>query len=313
VIRSTQKGESHGGVYLVDLQAETYNQLVDWNSIAIDWEGRGGDRGLRGIAFYKDYIFIAASDEVFVFDQQFQRIDSFQNRYLKHCHEITIDGDKLYCTSTGFDAILVFDLLKNKFTAGYHITKGAPGFFYNLFHSNKEFTLHTFDPNELNGPTLTKKWHINTVFVKEGKIHLSATSIANLLYIENDKILPHISIPKGTHNVTIFEEGILFNDTMSDQVILLDKKGDLKTKWEIKSYAEEDLLMSDIPEDFARQRFGRGLSTFKDKYIIGGSSPATISVYDLSTGGQAIKTINLSMDIRNAIHGLAVWPFDSNQ
>ncbi len=142
---------------------------------------------------------------------------------------------------------------------------------------------------------------------------MSATSIANLLYIENDKILPHISIPKGTHNVTIFEEGILFNDTMSDQVILLDKKGDLKTKWEIKSYAEEDLLMSDIPEDFARQRFGRGLSTFKDKYIIGGSSPATISVYDLSTGGQAIKTINLSMDIRNAIHGLAVWPFDSNQ
>ena len=42
--------------------------------------------------------------------------------------------------------------------------------------------------------------------------------------------------------------------------------------------------------------------------IAGGSSPATVSVYDLNTF-QTLKTINLTMDVRNTIHGLEVWPF----
>jgi hypothetical protein len=42
--------------------------------------------------------------------------------------------------------------------------------------------------------------------------------------------------------------------------------------------------------------------------IAGGSSPATVSVYDLNNS-KTLKTINLTMDVRNTIHGLEVWPF----
>ena len=143
VIRSAHQGESHGGVYLVDMEAGTYDQVVDWNDMSINWQGRGADRGLRGIAFYNGLIYLAASDEIFVYDQQFKLIESFKNRYLQHCHEICIAGDTLYLSSTGFDSVLVFDLLSKKFVHAYCIrAKDAQG----------QFSFNLFDPNTEQGP-----------------------------------------------------------------------------------------------------------------------------------------------------------------
>ena len=51
VVRGSQQGESHGGVYLADFAAQEVTQVVDWNTDEIDWQGRGWDSGLRGIAF----------------------------------------------------------------------------------------------------------------------------------------------------------------------------------------------------------------------------------------------------------------------
>ena len=42
VVRSTHQGESHGGVYLIDLNSGQYDQVIDWNDDSINWEGRGG-------------------------------------------------------------------------------------------------------------------------------------------------------------------------------------------------------------------------------------------------------------------------------
>ena len=39
-------------------------------------------------------------------------------------------------------------------------------------------------------------------------------------------------------------------------------------------------------------------------------SPSTITLHNLSTM-QTTTSINLSMDVRNAIHGLEVWPYES--
>ena len=60
VVRGSQQGESHGGVFTVDFEKQEGAQHVDWNTDAIDWDGRGADRGLRGIAFDGDEIYIAA-------------------------------------------------------------------------------------------------------------------------------------------------------------------------------------------------------------------------------------------------------------
>jgi hypothetical protein len=58
----------------------------------------------------------------------------------------------------------------------------------------------------------------------------------------------------------------------------------------------------------ARQGFGRGLCLINDRIVAAGSSPSTISLHDLEDS-KTLLSVNLSMDIRNAIHGLAIWPF----
>lgn len=107
VIRSTKRGDSHGGIYLIDLEKDIVKQVIDWNDELIDWDGRGGERGLRGIAFYEDMIIIAASNKILFFDQNFKMIKYFSNKYLKSCHERYIKDKFLYLSSTGFDSILI--------------------------------------------------------------------------------------------------------------------------------------------------------------------------------------------------------------
>ena len=58
----------------------------------------------------------------------------------------------------------------------------------------------------------------------------------------------------------------------------------------------------------ARQGFARGLAELSDSLVAGGSSPSTVSVYDLPRN-ERLLSVNLTMDVRNAIHGLEVWPY----
>ncbi len=76
----------------------------------------------------------------------------------------------------------------------------------------------------------------------------------------------------------------------------------------VERYDERKLSNSSLPKDHARQAFGRGLCDLGGGLIAGGSSPATVTVYDLNTSS-VVKSINLTMDVRNAVHGLEVWPF----
>lgn len=60
----------------MDLEAQDFQQILDWNDRRVDWEGRSGDRGLRGIAFHGRKVHLAASDEIFVCDKGFQLLES---------------------------------------------------------------------------------------------------------------------------------------------------------------------------------------------------------------------------------------------
>ena len=104
VVRGSQQGESHGGVFTVDFETQECVQHIDWDTGEIDFEGRGADRGLRGVAFEGEDIYIAASDELFCYDQDFKIKRSFRNRYLKHCHEICRMDRTVFLSSTGFDS-----------------------------------------------------------------------------------------------------------------------------------------------------------------------------------------------------------------
>jgi hypothetical protein len=301
VVRGSQQGESHGGVFTVDFEIQDGAQHVDWNTDAIDWEGRGADRGLRGITFDGDNIYIAASDELFVYDRDFNMLRSYKNRYLKHCHEICRVENRIFLTSTGFDSLLAFNLESRKFDWGFQLQKP-----YN------DWSGFAFDPQSESGPRPVNDLHINMVYMDTTGIYVSGLRTNALLHI-NDRmeVSAVCNLPGGTHNARPWKGGVIFNDTASDCVRYVGRDGAEKA-YQIHSYDEADIVFAGVDDSkVARQAFGRGLCPIDDRFIAAGSSPSTITLYDTEMN-QKVGFVNLSMDIRNAIHGLEVWPFDDD-
>lgn len=298
VVRGSQQGESHGGVYLIDFANQEIIQTVDWNKGDIDFTGRGWDRGLRGIAFYEDDIYIAASDELFVYDQKFRIRHSFRSPYLKHCHEIAVRDHLLLLTSTGFDSLLVFDLERRRFIRGIWLARTESG-----------WESKVYDPNTDNGPSFDNQLHINSITCNKDGVFVSGLRIGALLQIGGDQQpLQVCSLPEGIHNAQPYRDGVVFNDTGSDAVRFVGRDGS-EAAFRVQTYDPEEIEFAGIDDSkIARQGFGRGLCSLGDSLLIGGSSPSTVSVYDVDAG-QRVAAVNLSMDIRNAIHGLEVWPF----
>ena len=297
VVRGSRQGESHGGVYLIDLDERQVAQTIDWNTTGIDWQGRGWDRGMRGIAFDDDKVFIAASDELFVYTPDFRQIASFRSPYLKHCHEIARHERRLYLTSTGHDAIIGFDLDKMEFCWGLHITK-----------VENEFVGRPFHPGGTQGPPPDNKLHLNNVTCADNGMFISGLRSGGLLNFSGREIRMFVSLPQGSHNARPYKDGVLFNDTESDAVRFVSQ--DKQRVFKVPRYPDAELTHTDLDDArIARQAFGRGLCIVDDEVIAAGSSPSTITLHDLGSMKTTLS-INLTLDVRNAIHGLEVWPFD---
>ena len=298
VVRGSQQGESHGGIYTVDFANRSGELHVDWNTSEIDFEGRGADRGLRGIAFDGDDIYVAASDELFCYDRDFKVKKSFKNHYLKHCHEIIRKDRHLFLTSTGFDSILAFNLDTQNYEWGFRLTR-----------SYEQWGGYTFDPRTGSGPAAVNDFHINTVHVDDSGIFVSGLHTRACLHLDKDWVVSeYCSLPAGTHNARPWKGGILFNDTKSDAVRHVSRDGQ-QSAFKIKTYPENDIRFSGVDDTkVARQGFGRGLCVVNDRLIAAGSSPSTITIYDIQAG-EIVGSVNLTMDIRNAIHGLELLPW----
>ncbi len=298
VVRGSEQGQSHGGVYTIDFSRQEVLQHIDWNSSNIDFSGRGWDRGLRGIEFGAETIYIAASDELFCYNRNFELITSFRCRYLKHCHEISRLDDTILLTSTGFDSLLAFDIKQRRFSWGLQVS-----------FDGLDWHGQVFDPASDTGPAPSNEQHLNMVKASSRGIFFSGLKTRALLALEKDMSVTEIcSLPLGTHNAQPFQDGILFNDTESNAVRYVSRNGEERA-WPVPEYPEEALENRNLGDArIARQRFGRGLCVVDDFLVAAGSSPSTITLYNLATGQQE-ASVNLSMDIRNAIHGLELWPF----
>jgi hypothetical protein len=299
VVRGSHQGESHGGVYLIDLEAREARQMLDWNTTGIDWQGRGWDRGLRGIAFDGQTVYIAASDELFAYTPDFRRIGSWRNPYLKHCHEIAVWERRLFLASTGFDSVLGFDLDRREFSWAMH-----------LVPQQFRFQGRAFDPRKDDGPLMLNKLHVNNVHCTPGGMYLSGLKTGGMLLFNGREIQMAVELPPGTHNARPFRDGVLFNDTEAN-LLRYAARGDGREDRALRvpTYPAESLLNRDLDQSqLARQGFARGLAVLSDTLVAGGSSPSTISLYDLAKN-ERVLAVNLTMDVRNAIHGLEVWPY----
>jgi hypothetical protein len=298
VVRGSQQGDSHGGVFLLDVRNQDVLQVLDWNTMDIDWRGRGADRGLRGIAFHDETVFIAASDELLAYDSDFQLRGSWRSPYLKHCHEICVYEGQVFMTSTGYDSVLAFDIGKQRFQWAMHVeTDGL------RFHGR------VYDPDGEDGPLQLNKLHINSITAGDAGMYLAGLKTGGMLHFNGKAINMSANLPADTHNAQPFEDGVLFNDTAANVLRFASRDHTKDRAFPVPVFAQDKLTGTDFDDSrIARPSFGRGLCVVGERVVAAGSSPSTIALHDLDSGKTAM-TVTLSSDVRNAIHGLEVWPF----
>lgn len=299
VIRGSQQGESHGGVFLVDLDQRSVVQTIDWNTTNIDWQGRGWDRGLRGIAFDGELVYITASDELFAYNSEFECIASYRCDYLRHCHEIHRYQRRLYLTSTGFDSILGFDLDQHRFTWGLKIDR-----------IDQDVRAGPFNPESGSGPAANNTLHLNSIHCSDKGMFVAGLRTEGLLRFSGKRIEKVLELPHGMHNARPFRDGVVFNDTAADLVRYVSPT--TQRSFNVPRYPADTLTHTELDDSTtARQAFGRGLCAVDESVIAAGSSPSTITLHDIDRV-KSILQITLSHDIRTAIHGLEVWPYGSS-
>jgi hypothetical protein len=138
-------------------------------------------------------------------------------------------------------------------------------------------------------------------------MYISGRKTGGLLQYTGKQIKATTTLPDGIHNARPYADGVLFNDSESDVVRFESREK--QRLFRVPRY-DPDLLTHTNQDDaqIARQSFGRGLCIIGKGVIAAGSSPSTITLHDLNSMKTTLS-INLTMDIRNAIHGLEVWPY----
>lgn len=308
VIRASCKGEAHGGLYLVDMEHSRVKQVLEYNDDNIDWSGRGGERGLRGIAFNDGKIYVASNDKVIVMSDSFDLLGMIENEYMSGCHEICIYNHQLYITSTDFDSILIYDLNLCKFVMAINIVrkKGISDKISGIFRQCR-YVSTIFNPMEPSGPSKKDTVHINNVFADDRGVFVSGVRIDSLLWVQDGVVGDYVSLPYGTHNASPVHDGAMFNDTANNGMCLVDRKGEVLSRFNLPVFDGVILRDAGMDEKVARKGFARGLCRWDGGWFAG-VSPATVSVY-VDGRSEPVKAVNLSSDVRNAIHGLEVFPY----
>jgi hypothetical protein len=298
VIHGAGQGESHGGVFIVDLDRQVVVQAVDEDSENIEWFGEEGGRGLRGIAFDGDTVYIAASNRLIAYDRRFKFIDSWQNPYLINCHGICVYERNLFLASTGNDCILAFDLDKKKFHWAMRIMS-----------EHFQFRPVTFDPMDPEGPMFINKLKLKNVEGSKGGMYIFGMNTGGLLHYNGDAINMSVQLPKGAQDARLFRKGVIFNDSHAGFLRYSgDNEGAEDRALPVPFFTESDHSPHDSSAvRMLKRGYARGLCVLSNRVVAGGCTPAGVSLYDLREN-KGLLRVTFTKDTRTAINSIAAWP-----
>jgi hypothetical protein len=293
VIRSTHRGDSHGGLYIVDTDRGTYEQVLSWDYEKIRWEGKGGDRGLRGLIFHKDRLFAAGANELFEFNKDFELIDQHTHPLLDGTHELAIHNDCIYNISNCYDAILCFDLASKQWTTGFQHIKTRMPIVFNLYDNPP---IPRVDTLHLDSVTIRDDWLYYAGSTTE---HLYGIHIITGMSAE-----PILLYHKNTHNAQFWKDGIVFNRSLESDTCY-QVGNNLVRHWPTPKCDRSLITNAGLPADHARAEYTRGMVVGEHSLCIG-TSPACIHEFILSREAP-ISTVRLTHDIRNSICGMTKY------
>jgi hypothetical protein len=286
VIRSNVRKRYDGGLYLVDLNNQTFEQVLNWNIKNVTWKESLGDIGTRGMSFWNNLLYCCSGDEILVFDKSFSLVKRFGHPLIAGTHECCIYEDRLYIISNQLDSILVFDLKEEKFTFGYQF----------LLRNQQ---IITFEPDKYT-PERSDLIHIDSISIKDDYFWISGSQFRYLIGFPlkggEVKFSPILYTGKhgGSHNLQWWGNYLVYNLASRGETCC-QISGETHI-W--KTPLTQDIVWS-ISSDYAAAQYTRGMVLTKN-YVIAGSSPARVDVYDLDHK-EPLISVEISKDIRNSI------------
>jgi len=291
-------GQNHGGAYLIDLVKQAVFQKVAYDSEDIEWFGEEGGRGLRGIAFEGETIYISTSNSLLAYDQRFKLIESWRNPYLANCQGICVYQRKLFLACAENDCILSFDLDDKKFHWALQVQS-----------ERFQFRPLIFDPLGSDGPLFINKLQLRTVHSDDTGLYFSGLKTGGLLRFNGEVIHMHVELPNGAQDAQQFRNGVIFNDSRAGVLRYAgDDDGAEDRALPISFFTESDHAPDDPDETRMLKRgYGRGLCILSATVVAGGSTPAGVSLYNIREN-KGLMTVRFTKNVREAVNCIQVWP-----
>lgn len=195
VSRGVSQGE-HGALYRIDLDTDEVVKLLTYLD-EIDYSGRGGDRGLRGLILHDDMLYVAAANHVLKVSLNGDVVDKFEHKNLGFLHDIQKTDTGFLVVSTKYDCVMEYCFLKQDWINCYYI--------------DEHLIVIKQDPYIQLNPK--NNWHLNSIndFFVSG---LRTEGAVNIL--SNDVF----GAPLGIHNWSTHE----YNDTLTNTLVVNGRK-----------------------------------------------------------------------------------------
>jgi hypothetical protein len=285
---------------VLDLDSQSVLHTLDRDETDIDWSGMSGGRGLRGIGFDGDIVYVAAGAELLALTTKLSIIDSWRCPFLLDAHGMFVWERMLYITSATYDSIVGFDLDQRRFTWGMNVVR-----------KGHQFAASGFDPTMEDGPLPLDKLHINNIHCNRHGMYVSGLRTGGMLHFNGSHIRMAVELPANARDARPFRDGVLFNDSDAG-ALRYSGRGDSSEDRAIPVPAREPDELTNaeaIDDGVVRNGFARGLCVISDRIVAGGSSPATVTLYDLATK-QMLGSVDITRDARESLHSIACWPYD---
>lgn len=291
VCQNSRRGESHGGVYLIDIGHGRGAHRLDWSHSGIDWDGDVGGRGLRGIEIEGDRVFIATAESLLEFSAEFELLRVHRTSYLGDAQQMHCHDGRLYVCSAAFDAVLAFDAGSGRFDHGLHIIDDEAG-----------LRARPFDPSSALGPGRGNRLGLASLWCDARGLFVTGVRTTGMLHFDGRRIVRVLTLPEGVRDARPWRDGVLFNDSAAGCTRFLTPSAN-------RVFPVPRLPAGSLEHELEGSAgFVRGLLVLDDHRFVAGSAPFSITLHDLDAMRTTLN-FNLAVDARISVHSLVAWPF----
>ena len=333
--------DKHGFVYVVDWeQKAVVHRFQPPPPRARHDVPRSGNRGFRGITFVGDRCYIANHDSIFAYDAQWRLVDTISHPFFASIHEIETDGESIWVTAAGTDAVLKVSLSGEILEE--HFLGEMPADTRSRLGIRGRPIDRGVDHRDARPETASHVAHPNGLSLVGGRPYVTLYRPGAVFALNPFELVWRDDSYYGVHSGRLLDGGKLLYLAASFQSeflgvdlesggttfrvsVLGDTGHETSWKGRIQRMLHHPVfgriptlaILKHGPQALrrflptSRPGWSRGIAVVDEDYILGGSSSATISLINTRLG-RIEEVLQLEKGIQHSIFAIAIDPRDTS-